>query len=201
MVMLDTRDADFTFAGGDVIAYRADLGVTPPSLLADLTSPTWLCMGWLDTSGYLYKLAETYKDIMAAGSMEPIRTITTGAPKTVQANFLESFNPVVRSVYDNVAMAQLQPGASSTVASYSMPDVPQDNRYAYVFDAFDGDKRIRLFAPDGKVNARGDDSVQMLDSEPLQMTFQLYPQIVSGERTALVRIVDYGTLDLTPYFP
>jgi hypothetical protein len=196
--MTDTRNADNVFAAGDVVGWFAPLDTDAPTGFEDLVSP-YICLGWLDTSGYIYQLAEALKDINAAGTLDPIRTITTGAPKTLQATYLEAMNPAVRSLYDDVDMTMLQP-SSGTVAAYDMPEVPSDNRFVFVFDAIDNAKRIRLFAPNGKVTNRGNDQPQQSDAEMLQMTLQFYPAIVGATRTALRRYIDYGAIDLTPFF-
>lgn len=200
--MTDTRNADLTYAAGDVIAYKAPLGTAAPAGPASvvaLSSP-WICLGWLDTGGYIYKLAEAIKDITAAGTLDPIRTIVTGAPKTIDATFLEGLNPAVRALYDDVLMSSLQPAAATTIATYNLPEIPSDNRYCFVFDTLDGTKETRLFAPNGKVTNRGDDQQQQADIEMLQMTLTLYPALVGATRTALQRIINYGAADLTPFF-
>lgn len=197
--MTDTRNADFTFAAGDTIGYVADLGTPAPTAFEDLAAP-WICLGWLDTGGYIFKLAEALKDVNASGTLDPIRTITTGAPKTLQANYLEPMNPAVRSLYDDVDMSLLQPSVGTTIAAYNLPEVPSDLRYAFVFDSIDSSKRLRLFAPNGKITDRGDDQPQQADAEMLDMTIQFYPALVSGIRTAVRRYINYGALDLSPFF-
>jgi hypothetical protein len=197
--MTDTRNADYTFAAGDTIGFVAGLGTPAPNAFEDLAAP-WICLGWIDTGGYIYKLAEALKDVNASGTLDPIRTITTGAPKSLQANFLEPLNPAVRSLYDDVPMALLQPAVGTTVAAYNMPEVPSDLRYCFLFDTIDSDKQVRLFAPNGKITARGDDQPQQADAEMLDMTVQFYPANVGGIRTAVRRYVNYGSLDLTPFF-
>jgi hypothetical protein len=196
--MTDTRSADFTFAAGDCVGFRAPHGTAAPTDFEDLDAP-WLCLGWLDTGGYIYKLDEALKDITASGTLDPIRTIITGAPKTLQANYLEPLNPVVRSLYDDVAIDLLQPSAG-TIASYVMPEIPSDNRYCFVYDTIDADKRVRLFAPNGKITDRGNDQPQQADAEMLQMTVQFYPDTIDAVRAAVKRYIDYGGIDLTAYF-
>jgi hypothetical protein len=44
-----------------------------------------------------------------------------------------------------------------------------------VFDSKDGTKAQRLYAPNVKVTARGDDIQQQADVESLQMTVSFYP--------------------------
>lgn len=200
--MTDTRNADLTFAAGDVIAYYAPLSTaapTGPASVVTLASP-WICLGWLDTTGAIYKYAKAIKDIMAAGTLDPIRTLITGAPKTIDATFLEGANPAVRALYDDVDISLLQPATSTTIATYDLPEVPSDKRYCFVFDTLDGDKELRLFSPNAKVTANGDDQMQQSDIEMLQMTISLYPATVGSDRTALRRIVNYGAADLTPFF-
>lgn len=196
--VLDTRDQALTFCGGDIIAYRAPLGTTAPTPFADLATP-WLCAGWIETSGYTFKLGETYKEVMAAGSLDPIRTILSARTKTFQASFLEALNPVVVSLYDDVPIATLLPVSPATKVTYTLPETPTDNRFAWVFYTIDGDKRIWNFAPSGKVTARGDDQAQQGDVTALQMTITLYPEMIGSVRAALQKTVDYGAADLTAY--
>lgn len=197
--MTDTRNADFTFASGDCIGFLAPLGTDLPNGFEDLAAP-YVCLGWIDTGGYIYKLAEALKDVTASGTLDPIRTITTGAPKTLQANFLEPMNPAVRSLYDDVDIALLQPATGTAIAVYDMPEIPSDNRYVCVFDTMDDDKAVRLAAPNFKVTTRGDDQPQQADAEMLNMTLQFYPANVLGVRTAVRRYINYGALDLSPFF-
>jgi hypothetical protein len=79
------------------------------------------------------------------------------------------------------------------VAKYTIPDPPLDNRYAMIFDSVDGSKRMRLYAPNCKVTARGDDQVQQADVESLQMTVTMYPGIIGTATNAVAeRIISYG---------
>jgi hypothetical protein len=200
--MTDTRNADLTYAAGDVIAYYAPLGTsapTGPASTDELAAP-WICLGWIDTNGYIYKLDEQLKDINASGTLDPIRTLVTGAPKTIEATFLEALNPAVRALYDDVDISDLQPAGATTIATYVLPEIPTDRRYCFVFDTLDGDKETRLFAPNAKVTTRGDDQQQQSDNENLQMTISLYPATIGSDRSALQRIVNYGAADLTPFF-
>lgn len=197
--MTDTRNADFTFASADCIGFAAAIGQDAPTDLSDVTTP-FICLGWIDTGGYIYKMAKALKDVNASGTLDPIRTITTGAPKTLQANFLEPMNPMVRALYDDVPLDLLQPADATTIAIYDLPEIPSNQHYCFVFDTIDGDKAVRLFAPDGMVIDTGNDQPQQADAEMLQMTIQFYPATVGGSRTALRRYVDYGALDLGAFF-
>jgi hypothetical protein len=194
----DTRNEDLTFAAGDVLGYAAPLGTAAPTAFETLAGP-WLCLGWLMTSGYIFKLNETMKEVAAAGTLDPIRTITTAAGKTFQATFLESVNPMVMALYDDVPLASVLPASGQTQAIYTLPEIPTDNRYAWVFDTFDGDKQIRNFAPNGKVTARGDDQAQQADVTSLQMTVTLYPDMIGDVRAALKKYVQYGAASLTAF--
>lgn len=197
MAILDTRDSVLTYAAGDVIGYVAPLGTTAPSPFADLASP-WLCLGWIDTSGYTFKLSETQKEVMAAGTLDPIRTINSAETKTFEATFLEALNPAVMALYDNVPIATVLPD-SGTVTTYTFPEIPSDNRYAFVFDSYDGDKRIWNFAPNGKITTRGDNQVQQGDITHSQMTITLYPDTIGSVRSALQKSVDFGSADISAY--
>jgi hypothetical protein len=196
--MSDTRNEALTFAGGDVMGYAAPLGTAPPTAFETLTGP-WINLGWLETSGYQFKLNETMKEVTAAGTLDPIRTITTAAGKTFQATFLEAVNPMVMALYDDVPLSEVLPATGQTQAIYMLPEVPSDNRYAWVFDTFDGDKQIRNFAPNGKITARGDDQAQQADVTSLQMTVTLYPDMISGVRAALKKYIQYGAASLTAF--
>lgn len=196
--MTDTRSADLTFAAGEVMAYISPLGTLAPTGFADVASP-WICLGWIDVTGTTFKMAEQLKDIMAAGSLDPIRTITTAAPKTVDFTAMEALNPAVRALQDNVAMSLLQPTAG-TVATYTLPETPSDNRYCFLFDAIDGDKRLRTFAVNSKVTTRGNDQQQQSDAETLPFTITCYPDMIGSVRSAAQRYIDYGDSDLTAFF-
>jgi hypothetical protein len=194
----DTRNSDLTFAAGDVLAYYSPLGTPAPTAFEDPASP-WICLGWIDTSGVTFKLAEALKDINAAGTLDPIRTITTAAPKTFDFTCLEAANPAVRSLMDDVDISLLQP-SSGTVASYTLSEIPEDNRYCWLFDAVDNDLRLRSFAPNGKVTTRGNDQQQMSDAETFALTVTLYPALIGSVRASVKRYIDYGDSDLTPFF-
>lgn len=195
--MADTRAEDLTFAAGDVMAYASPLGTAAPTGFETLADP-WICLGWVEVSGYIFKLGENYKEVMAAGTLSPIRTILTASTKTFQATYLEAVNPMVMALYDDVPLSSVLP-PSGTTASYTFPEIPTDLRYAWVFDTFDGDKQIRSFAPNGKVTARGDDQAQQGDVTALQMTTTLYPDMIGSVRATLKKYIQYGAADLTAF--
>src|SRR5215831_15602065 len=148
------------YAAGDVIVWVAALNTAGPVTgFVDITTLTgYYCCGWVDVSGYIFKLDETTKDVPAAGVLTPIRTLITGGSKTVQATFLEGMNPYVLALYDDVPVFPVASSplkATTTSASslpvnsavYIIPDPPADNRYGLIFDSIDGTKQERLYAP------------------------------------------------------
>ncbi|WP_432158643.1 phage tail protein [Streptomyces sp. bgisy153] len=195
--MADTRNADLTYGATDYLVYQAPLNTASPTDFADPASP-WQMLGWVTTDGGLFKIEEETKDIMAAGSLEPIRTLMTRSTKSLQVTFLEGLNPLVRALYDNVPLTSLKPDAVSGLAEYDFPEKPSDLRYAYVFDSMDGTKRMRLYMPNGKVIERGDEQPQTEDVMPVQMTFRFYKGATSA---AVTRTVDYGNVDVSTFFP
>lgn len=197
--MTDTRNSDLTYAAGDVIGFLAPFPTADPGNMSALSSP-WLCMGWIDTTGTIFKLAEAQKAINAAGTLDPIRTIVTAAPKTFDVTLMEGANPVARALFDDVPISDLQPASSTTIASYLMPEVPSLIDYALVFDSFDGDKMLRTFMPQAKVTSRGQDQQQQADATMLQVTFTAYPQLIGGTRSAMKRYINYGDADLTAFY-
>lgn len=114
----DQRNADYTYAAGDVIAYVAPLLTPAPVGFETLASP-WHCMGWQDTSGGIFSLSHTTKDIGAAGSLSAIRTIVTGGTKTLQVTCLEALNQYSRALYDDVPVASLAPAVRTDGATVS----------------------------------------------------------------------------------
>ena len=129
---------------------------------------------------------------MAAGTLDPIRTVISAAPKTFDATFMEALNPVVISLYDDVPIANVLPVSPATLVTYTVASTPTDNRYAYVFYTIDGDKRIWNYAPNGKVTSRGSDQAQQGDVTSLQMTITLYPDMIGSVRASLQKTIDYG---------
>lgn len=197
MAVLDTRDSGLVYAAGDVLVYSAVEGHTSPTGFEDLTAP-WLCMGWIDTTGVTFKLTEALKDVNAAGTLEAIRTLVTGAPKTFDATFVEGLNPVVRAAYDDVPITSLQPTAG--VAVYTLPEIPTPQRRAYIFDTFDGDKRLRSYIPSGQVTTRGNDQQQQADATQLALTFTAYPAVIGSVRSAVKRYINFGSEDVSIFF-
>jgi hypothetical protein len=104
------KDNTLLYAAGDVVVYvgmpnvGCPLGFEDP---ATITGNTYRSLGWVNTSGFIFKLDETIKDIPAAGVLTPIRSILTGGTKTVQANILEALNPYARSLFDDVPIFPL----------------------------------------------------------------------------------------------
>ena len=208
------KDNQLLYAAGDVVVWVGLPNVGCPKGFEDvasITAGTYACGGWVDTSGYIFKLDETMKDIPAAGVLTPIRTIVTGGTKSVQMNFLEALNPVPRALYDDVPIFPLDstsPLVPSTtppnVASYIIPDPPFDNRYSFIFDSIDGDKAMRLYAPFAKVTARGNDQIQQADVTMLDITVTLYPGTIDDgtdvvEGAVAKRFINYG-MDMSAYF-
>ncbi|GAA3018367.1 phage tail tube protein [Streptomyces fulvorobeus] len=194
--MADTRNADLTFGASDYLVYAAPTNTTMPVAFADPASP-WVNLGWITTEGGLFKIEEESKDVEAAGSLEPIRTLMTKSVKSTQVTFLEGINPLVRSLYDNVPLASLEP--ATDVAQYDLPDKPNDLRYAFIFDTVDGGKRNRLYMPNGKVTERGDEQPQTQDVMAVQMTFKFYKG--TGNTAAVKRAIKYGGVDVSGFFP
>lgn len=193
--MADTRNADLTFGATDWLIHMAAINTASPAGFAD-PAAAWQCLGWVTTEGGLFKVEEESKDVEAAGSLEPIRTLMTKSTKSLQVTFLEGLNPLVRSLYDNVPIDSLKP--TDGIASYSFPDKPNDLRYAFLADTMDGDKRIRLYMPNGKVVERGDEQPQTEDVMPVQMTFRFYK---GASASAVTRTIDYGDVDVSGFFP
>ena len=207
------KDNQLLYAAGDVIVWAGQPNAGAPVGFEDIdaiTGNTYVCLGWVETSGYIFKLDETIKDIPAAGTLTPIRSILTGGSKTVQATLLEALNPYVRSLYDDVPIfptssSPLKPSTTAPyVASYIIPDPPGDNRYSLIFDSIDGTKAMRLYAPYAKVTARGNDQVQQADVEGLQLTWTFYPGTIDDGTDPAVtgvakRLINYG-MDMADYF-
>ncbi|MGW1269690.1 phage tail tube protein [Streptomyces sp. NPDC002491] len=195
--MPDTRNADLTYGATDFLVYMAAVNTAAPTGIADPATP-WQMLGWTTTEGGLFKIEEETKDVDAAGSLEPIRTLMTKSTKSLQVTFLEGINPLVRSLYDNVPVLSLKPDDVSGLASYDLPAKPNDLRYSFLFDSIDGDKRVRLYMPNGKVIERGDEQPQTTDVMPVQMTFRFYKGTTGA---AVHRTVDYGDVDVSGFFP
>jgi hypothetical protein len=210
------KDDELLYAAGDVVVWVGQPNnASPPLAFEDPTtlgSGIYYCLGWVDVSGYIFKLDETIKDIPAAGILTPVRSILTGGIKTAQCTFLEALNPFVRALYDDVpifpvASSPLMPATpvvpplTATQVTYVIPDPPNDNRYSFIFDSIDGTKRQRLYAPFGKITTRGNDQAQQGDIVMTDMTVTMYPGHIGSDPTPAVaqRTIDYGK-DVSGYF-
>lgn len=208
------KNNNLLYAAGDVVCWVGQPNVGPPLGFEDpstLSTASYRCLGWVDVSGYIFKLDETVKDVPAAGVLTPIRTLLTGGTKSAQVTFLEGMNPYVLALYDDVpvyplASSPLKATTTSTSALpinsalYTIPDPPADNRYGLIFDSIDGVKQERLYAPNCKVTARGNRQAQQGDIISTDLTFTFYPGTI-GSNTAAVaqRAVNYGQA-MTTYF-
>ncbi|MFE5828741.1 phage tail protein [Streptomyces sp. NPDC056508] len=193
--MTDTRNADLTFGASDYLVHMAALNTASPSGFAVPASP-WLCLGWVTTDGGTFSIEDETTDVQAAGSLEPIRTLNSRSTKTMQCTFQEAVNPLIRALYDNVPVASLEP--TSGTVTYDLPDKPADLRYAFVFDTIDGNKKNRLYMPNGKVTARGEEQPQTTDVWGVQLTFTFYK---GASSSAVKRSIDYGGVDVSGFFP
>lgn len=211
-ITVPEKDNQLLYAAGDVIAWIGPPNVGCPVGFEDVTTisgASYACCGWVDVSGYIFKLDETIKDIPAAGVLTPIRSILTGGVKTIQAIFLEALNPYVRALYDDVpvfplATSALAP-ATGNIASYVIPDPPFDNRYSLILDSVDGAKAMRFYAPYAKVTVRGNDQTQQSDITMTDLTWTLYPGTIDdgtdpAETGVAKRFINYGK-DMSDYFP
>jgi hypothetical protein len=196
--MADTRNADLTFGATDYLVHMAAVNATKPAAFADPATP-WQCLGWITTDGGTFTIEEESQDVNAAGSLEPIRTLMTRSTKSLQVTFLEGLNPLVRSLYDNVPLESLAPDTTTGIATYDLPDKPNDLRYAFIFDTIDGDKKLRYYMPNGKVVERGDEQPQTEDVMSVQMTMRFYKG--ASNAAAVTRFIDYGAADVSDFFP
>jgi hypothetical protein len=201
------KDNTLLYAAGDVVCWIGLPSIGPPLGFEDpstLAAATYKCCGWVDVSGYIFKLDETIKDIPAAGVLTPIRTILSGGTKSVQATFLEGMNPYVLALYDDVpvfpvASSPLKASTTATSAlplysaTYTIPDPPGDNRYGLICDSIDGTKQERLYFPNVKVTARGNRQAQQGDITTSDLTFTAYPGVIGANTAAVAqRTVNYG---------
>lgn len=193
--MTDTRNADLTFGSDEYLVYMATRDTAAPSLMAD-PGASWTMLGWVSTDGGTLKIDTTTKDITASGSLEPIRTLQVSSVKTLQATFQEYLNPLVRALYDNVAVESISP--TSGIASYSLPDKPADLHYAFIFDTADGLKKSRLYMPNGMVDSRGDEQPQQGSEAAVQMTLKFFK---GASTNAVNRVLDFGDADVSAFFP
>jgi hypothetical protein len=193
----DTRNADLTFAASDYLAFIAPEGTAKPTDFSDLASP-WVCLGWLTQDGGDTKINPTTKDILAAGTLYPIRTVTTGKTITTEFTAEEPLNPAVMALYWDVAISALAPESGQTYTAFDAPNIPSNTKYAWVFDSVDGDHRIRQYAPSGMVTGRGDEKLATTDAATLDLTVTFYPP--DDDTAAVSRIVDYGSTDVSAFF-
>lgn len=209
------RDNSLLYAAGDIVCWIGAQNATSPPLgfedPSSLAAATFKCCGWVDVTGYIFKLDETIKDIPAAGVLTPVRSILTGGTKTIQAVFLEGMNPFVLALYDDVPVfpaASMPLKASTTAtsalpinsATYIIPDPPADNRYSMICDSIDGTKQERLYFPNVKVTARGNRQAQQGDIITTDLTFTAYPGVIGANTAAVAqRSVNYGKA-MTTYF-
>ena len=96
-------------------------------------------------------------------------------------------------------------GNGANKASYILPEVRQVLQYAFCFDSFDGDKKVRLFGVRGQVNNPGDEVLQQADNTNLTMEITFYPDNITlggvTSRGTMARYLDYGAQVTGVYIP
>jgi hypothetical protein len=168
-----TNDQPIIGAYGDI--YTAPVG-TPPPALADWDDPTgWTLLGTISADGATWTPpAEDTTEISTWQSMYPERTVTTGLSSSL-AFALDS--------WDRVTVPFALGGGkfddtSPDIVIYKPPGPGESVSKALFLKVIDGDVKLGLYFPKGRVTGRDDTSFKKDEAALLNVTFGL-----EGSRT------------------
>lgn len=195
--MTDTRNADLAYGADDFLVFIAPVGTPKPTDFTALTTP-WVNLGWMAKTGGEWTPNEERKELEAAGSIGPIATKVTKADRSMKFTAEEAMSPIVRALYDNVALSTLAPDETGVIA-YDLPDRPSRRRYAMLFCSEETNgKKMWRYLSNAEVTGRGSDSNPTDDYTTIELTVTGYPG--ANGVPAVSTLIDLASADISAFF-
>jgi hypothetical protein len=170
------RSDDLAMIGVNGGAWTVDKGVAippPPTDFSDLTAP-WLPVGMISEDGLTKGFEEDSEEFRAWGQTAPFRRVITSSTRTFQLTLWETNRAICKSLMYRVPVADLTPDGSG-ISSFAESASPEPDRRSWVFDVYDGQTMLRLYAPEAEVSERGDVNYQGSEVAGYELTITVYP--------------------------
>lgn len=170
------RSDDLALIGINGGAWTVDMGAATPSAPTGFTALTdpWLPVGMISEDGLTYAIDEDSEEFKAWGQTSPFRKVVTGSVRTFQMTLWETQRIITKSLMYRLAVADLQPDVDG-VTTFAESATPNPDRRAWVFDVYDGESMLRMFAPEAEVSERGDVVYKGDEVTGYEVTVSVYP--------------------------
>ncbi|WP_329521158.1 phage tail tube protein [Spirillospora sp. NBC_01491] len=170
------RSDDLAMVGINGGAWTVDLGAATPSAPAGfsaLTAP-WMPAGMISEDGLTYAIDEDSEEFKAWGQTSPFRKVVTGSVRTFQMTLWETGRPIVKSLMYRIPILDLEPDEDG-ISTFAESASPTPDRRAWIFDVYDGESMLRMFAPEAEVSERGDVAYKGDEVTGYEVTVSVYP--------------------------
>jgi hypothetical protein len=143
----------------------ADLGTALPTTAADTPNMAFKDAGYISEDGITQTIDSDTTDIKAWQNGDVVRTIQTSHKVTLQLTMLET-----TALTNKIYYADSE--ASATAVKVAGKQAPHQT---VILDVLDGDKVIRLCAPDAQVTERGEITYKNEEAISYNVTLTCYP--------------------------
>lgn len=170
------RSDDLAMIGINGGAWTVDMGSATPSAPTgfEALSAPWLAVGMISEDGLTYAIDEDSEEFKAWGQTSPFRKVVTGSVRTFQLTLWETQRPLVKSLMYRLPVADVTPDVDG-LATFAESASPAQDRRAWVFDVYDGESMLRMFAPEAEVSERGDVVYKGDEVTGYEVTVSVYP--------------------------
>src|SRR5690606_15218355 len=124
--------------------------------------------------GLTYAIDEDSEEFKAWGQTSPFRKVVTGSVRTFQLTLWETQRPLVKSLMYRLPVDDVTPDVDG-LATFAESASPAQDRRAWVFDVYDGESMLRMFAPEAEVSERGDVVYKGDEVTGYEVTVSVYP--------------------------
>ncbi len=170
------RSDDLAMIGINGGAWTVDMGSATPSAPTgfEALSAPWLAVGMISEDGLTYAIDEDSEEFKAWGQTSPFRKVVTGSVRTFQLTLWETQRPLVKSLMYRLPVDDVTPDGDG-LATFAESASPAQDRRAWVFDVYDGESMLRMFAPEAEVSERGDVVYKGDEVTGYEVTVSVYP--------------------------
>lgn len=170
------RSDELAMIGINGGAWTVDLGDAIPTAPTDFTALTapWLPVGMISEDGLVKGFEEDAEEFKAWGQTSPFRRVITGSVRTFGMTLWETNRAIVKSLQYRIPVADLAPDGSG-ISSFAESATPSQDRRSWIFDVYDGETMLRLYAPEAEVSERSDVSYKGDEVAGYEVTVTVYP--------------------------
>lgn len=165
-----------------------DVATYPITSLTTALPADMVPSGFISEDG-VTEANETDTEKIKAWGGDTVRVVQTDHTVTYTLTFLETSPRILRAIYgeDNVT-------DDGTVLVARLNSTTLEHR-SWAFEMKDGDKRIRIFVPDGQITSRGEVTYTHSGAISYEVTIEAFPD-ANGDKA--IKVLDSAEADVTP---